>query len=39
MTEAQVRREMSVQPLEWVKTLGDLPQQHVIIFRKKTGRG
>lgn len=36
MTEAQVRQEMSVQPLTWVETLNDLPQQHVIIFRKKT---
>jgi len=35
MTEAQVLKEMSVQPLEWVKTLGDLPQKHIIIFRKK----
>jgi SAM-dependent methyltransferase len=34
MTEAQVRREMSVHPLEWVETVGTLPQQHVIIFRK-----
>src|SRR5262249_53722294 len=25
MTEAQVRREASVQPLEWVKTVGGLP--------------
>ena len=35
MTEAQVRKEMSVQPLEWVKTQGDLPLQHIIIFKKK----
>jgi SAM-dependent methyltransferase len=35
MTEAQVRKEMSVHPLEWVETIGILPQQHVIIFRKK----
>jgi hypothetical protein len=26
---------MSVQPLEWVETIGVLPQQHMIIFRKK----
>ncbi len=34
MTEAQVRNEMSVHPLEWVETIATLPQQHVIIFRK-----
>lgn len=34
MTEAQVRKEMSVQPLEWVETIGVLPQQHLIVFRK-----
>ncbi len=35
MTEAQVRKEMSVHPLEWVETVSALPQQHVIVFRKK----
>jgi ubiquinone/menaquinone biosynthesis C-methylase UbiE len=35
MSEAQVRKEMSVQPLEWIETIRTLPQQHVIIFRKK----
>lgn len=35
MTEAQVRKEMSVHPLEWVETIGALPQQHIIVFRKK----
>jgi len=35
MTEAQVRREAAVQPLEWVKTVGNLPWQQVIIFRRK----
>lgn len=35
MTESQVRKEMSVQPLEWVETSEVLPWQHVIIFRKK----
>ena len=34
MTEAQVRKEAAVQPLEWVKTVGDLPWQRVIVFRK-----
>jgi ubiquinone/menaquinone biosynthesis C-methylase UbiE len=35
MTESQVRKEMSVHPLEWVETIGTLPQQHIIVFRKK----
>ena len=35
MTEAQVRKEMRVQPLDWVETIGTLPQQHMIVFRKK----
>jgi len=35
MTEAQVRKEMSVHPLEWVETIGTLPWQHIIVFRKK----
>lgn len=34
MTEAQVRKEMSVQPLEWVETSEVLPWQHIIIFKK-----
>jgi ubiquinone/menaquinone biosynthesis C-methylase UbiE len=35
MTEAQVRKEMGVHPLDWVETIGVLPQQHVIVFRRK----
>lgn len=35
MTEAQVRREMSVQPLHWVETINTLPWQHIIVFRRK----
>ena len=36
MTEAQVKREMAVHPeLEWVETKKELPQQHMIFFRKK----
>ena len=35
MTEAQVRKEMAVQPLDWVETIGTLPQQHLIVFRKR----
>jgi len=34
MTEAQVRKEMSVHPLEWVATSEVLPWQHIIIFKK-----
>jgi len=36
MTEAQVRKEMDRHPLEWVETISALPQQHVIVFRKKS---
>jgi len=35
MTEAQVRKEMSVHPLEWRETIKVLPRQHIIIFQKK----
>ena len=35
MTEAQVKKEMSVLPLEWVETIGVLPRQHIMVFRKK----
>lgn len=36
MTEAQVRKEMAIHPeLEWVNTTSELPQQHVITFRRK----
>ena len=34
MTEAQVRKEMSVQPLAWRDTIKVLPRQHIIIFEK-----
>ncbi len=37
MTEMQVRREMSVLPLDWVQTMEVLPWQHIIIFRKRPG--
>ena len=36
MSQVQVRKEMTVHPLEWVQTLNDLPWQHVIVFRKKS---
>src|SRR4030095_282222 len=35
MSEAQVRKEMAAQPLEWVETIATLPWQHIIVFRKK----
>ena len=38
MTEKQVRKEAAVHPLEWVKSVRDLPWQHVIVFRKVSER-
>jgi ubiquinone/menaquinone biosynthesis C-methylase UbiE len=35
MTEAQVRKEAAVHPLVWIKTMSDLPWQHLLVFRKK----
>lgn len=35
MSEAQLRQEMSVHPLEWVETVATLPRQHIMVFRKK----
>ena len=36
MSEAQVKKEMAIHPeLEFVETKKDLPQQHIIIFRRK----
>jgi ubiquinone/menaquinone biosynthesis C-methylase UbiE len=37
MTEAQVRKEMSGLPLEWVETKEVLSRQHIIIFKKISG--
>jgi len=34
MSEAQVRKEMSLHPLDWVQTVTNLPQQHIIVFRR-----
>ena len=36
MSEAQVRKEMSVQPLEWVESIETLPWQHMIVFKRKS---
>lgn len=35
MSEAQVKREAALQPLDWVTTHTNLPWQHVIVFRKR----
>ena len=37
MTEAQVRKEMTAHPLEFVENIGVLPIQHLLIFRKTAG--
>ena len=34
MTEAQLKKEMTVHALRWEETLTILPQQHIIVFRK-----
>jgi ubiquinone/menaquinone biosynthesis C-methylase UbiE len=34
MSVAQLRKEMAVQPLRYVKTIGTLPRQHIVIFEK-----
>ncbi len=36
MSEAQIKKEMAVHPeLEWAETKRELPQQHVVIFKRK----
>jgi ubiquinone/menaquinone biosynthesis C-methylase UbiE len=35
MSDAQVRKEMAAQPLEWVESIETLPWQHIIVFKKK----
>ncbi len=35
MSEAQIRREAEVHPLEWQRTVSSLPWQHLVVFRKK----
>ena len=39
MSEAQVKKEMGAQPLEWVETISVLPRQHIIIFRRSPKSG
>ena len=38
MTQAQVKKEMSILPLDWVQTIEVLPRQHIIVFRNRTSR-
>jgi 2-polyprenyl-3-methyl-5-hydroxy-6-metoxy-1,4-benzoquinol methylase len=35
MSEAQVKKEAEAHALEYVETIGVLPRQHIIIFKKK----
>ena len=35
MSEAQVRREAEIHPLVWETTVGSLPWQHMVVFRKR----
>ncbi len=35
MSEAQIKREASVHPLVWDRTIARLPWQHMVIFRKR----
>jgi len=37
MSEAQIKKEMSVQPLDWAQSIETLPWQHVFVFKKKPG--
>jgi len=36
MSEAQIKREMTAQPLEFVETVSTLPRQHLVLFRKRS---
>ena len=35
MSEAQIKREAAVFPLDWERTVSSLPWQHVVVFRKR----
>jgi ubiquinone/menaquinone biosynthesis C-methylase UbiE len=35
MTEAQVRQEATLHPLDWVETRRELPWQHLIVFQRR----
>jgi ubiquinone/menaquinone biosynthesis C-methylase UbiE len=34
MSEAQIKREAAVHALTWERTVGTLPWQHLVVFRK-----
>ena len=34
MSEVQIKREAAAHPLPWVRTVGTLPWQHLVVFRK-----
>ena len=36
MNEAQIKREAAVHALEWERTVGTLPWQHLVVFRKRS---
>ena len=36
MSEAQIKREAAVHPLVWERTVGSLPWQHLVVFRKRS---
>ncbi|MEO8011146.1 MAG: methyltransferase domain-containing protein [Dokdonella sp.] len=36
MSEAQIKREAAVHPLEWERTVRNLPWQHLVVFRKRS---
>ncbi len=38
MSEAQVRKEAALHPLEWIETVKTLPRQHVIFFKKRAAK-
>lgn len=35
MSEAQIKREAALFPLDWERTISTLPWQHVVVFRKR----
>ncbi|MBK6975027.1 MAG: methyltransferase domain-containing protein [Sterolibacteriaceae bacterium] len=35
MSEAQIKREAAVHALVWDRTVGTLPWQHLVVFRKR----
>jgi precorrin-6B methylase 2 len=36
MSEAQIKREAAVHALAWERTVGTLPWQHLVVFRKRS---